>query len=387
MNPAAAEHGIFADHPGGNIVVERREGSCLWLAPDLRHMQAGCQWFYWSFRAHNENPLTVVFSHRNYISAHGPAMSRDGGATWKWLGRENVRQREIGEHGVELAFDLPPVRPGEDVRYAFCPQYQESHLRSWLRRHEDHPFLSVSEFCRSRGGRSVEQIRIGDACGTRKILWLTARHHSCEAMAGYALEGMLEAALADDATGRRLRENFTMVAMPFMDKDGVEEGDQGKLRHPHDHNRDYNATPLFPEVAAAMRYGRENKDAITAFLDLHCPMVHGPWDNRFYLVGSPLPAVAARQDAFMKAFAESRTGAIAPHEGGILHFGEAWNTADNFSAGKSATLWAEETFPDAGVIASFEVPYANADGMKVTPESARSLGRDLAVALLACPSP
>jgi hypothetical protein len=26
---------------------------------------------------------------------------------------------------------------------------------------------------------------------------------------------------------------------PFMDKDGVEEGDQGKLRWPHDHWEDY----------------------------------------------------------------------------------------------------------------------------------------------------
>lgn len=375
---------ISADYPGGNIIVQKLESGRAWLSPDFRNMQEGFQWFYWSFRARNPEPLIIVFSHPNYIASHGPATSRDGGNSWEWLGREKVTVNQIGEQQVEFSFEIPPVAAGEDVRYSFCPQYQESNFRSWLHRHQDHPFLKVSELCRSRNGRSVEQIHIGAPSGERKMLWLTARHHSCEAMASYVMEGFLDAALEDDEVGRQLRANWEIVAMPFMDKDGVEEGDQGKLRHPHDHNRDYNEQPIYPEVAAAMRFGEKYKRAITAFLDLHCPMVHGPWDNRFYMVGNPASKVSARQGAFMKAFAAARSEG-SEHSGAelhLLHFGKAWNTNSNFSAGKSAAIWAGEAFADAEIISTFEIPYANADGVEVNPGRARVLGRDLAAALL-----
>lgn len=373
---------ISANHPGGNILVEKEEADRIWLSPDFRDIQEGFQWFYWNFRAQNSEPITVTFSHRNFISGRGPAISRDGGLSWQWLGTDIVTSQKIGEHGVELSFDLPAVAPGEDVRYAFCPPYVESHFQSWCQRHEKNPFLKVEELCQSRGGRSVERIQIREGAGERKILWLMARNHSCEATASYALEGLLEAALGNDELGNQLRAHWEIVALPFMDKDGVEEGDQGKLRRPHDHNRDYNKEPIYPEVAAAMRFGEENKPAIAAFLDFHCPMVHGPWDNRFYLVGSRIPKVAARQVAFMKVFESLRSGPIHQYSEGVLLFGEAWNAGSNWAAGRSSACWAGETFPEAKIAASFEVPYANADGVEVNPESARLLGRDLATTLL-----
>jgi hypothetical protein len=50
--------------------------------------------------------------------------------------------------------------------------------------------------------------------------------------------------------GRWLRDRVEFLIVPFVDKDGVEEGDQGKNRHPHDHNRDYATPCLYPEVQA-----------------------------------------------------------------------------------------------------------------------------------------
>jgi murein tripeptide amidase MpaA len=41
---------------------------------------------------------------------------------------------------------------------------------------------------------------------------------------------------ADTPEGRLARERFRFLAVPFMDKDGVEDGDQGKNRRPRDHN-------------------------------------------------------------------------------------------------------------------------------------------------------
>ena len=51
-------------------------------------------------------------------------------------------------------------------------------------------------------------------------------------MARYVLEGMIETLLSKDKNITSLRENTEFMIIPFMDKDGVEDGDQGKARIP-----------------------------------------------------------------------------------------------------------------------------------------------------------
>ncbi|HWL53624.1 MAG TPA: M14 family zinc carboxypeptidase [Chthoniobacteraceae bacterium] len=376
---------LFADHPGGNIVLERSEGGRVWLAPDFRHMQEGSRWFYWNFRAQNCEPLTAVFSDRDCIATHGPAISRDGGRTWQWLGGQQVSEERVAGNKdlVEYAFTLPPVKEGEEeVRYAFCPPYLESHLCAWMERHRGNAALNLSELCRSRTGRSVERLTVQDPDAEPSgTVLLTARHHCCESMASYTLEGFLEAALGEDATAQNFRQSHRILAIPFMDKDGVEEGDQGKFRAPHDHNRDYGTDPIYLEVAALMNLARDEPGPVNAFFDFHCPMVHGPWNNRFYMVGSNVASMEQKQDAFAAVFQRSATGPIRLHTEGVLHFGKDWNTAGNYSAGISAATWGVSTFKEAEIVTTLEVPYADAEGVVVTPASARQLGADLFHAL------
>ena len=48
-------------------------------------------------------------------------------------------------------------------------------------------------------------------------------------------------------------DGYRVICVPFVDYEGVIRGDQGKSRVPHDHNRDYNERPLYPEVAAIQK--------------------------------------------------------------------------------------------------------------------------------------
>lgn len=57
-------------------------------------------------------------------------------------------------------------------------------------------------------------------------------------------------AVLDAADVRWLREQVEFFVVPFMDKDGVEAGDQGKNRRPYDHNRDYQGESLYASVRA-----------------------------------------------------------------------------------------------------------------------------------------
>ena len=92
----------------------------------------------------------------------------------------------------------------------------------------------------SEKGREQQAYLFGNL-NAKKTILLTARHHACESVANYVLEGLLDGLLREKYS---VTEDCKVLVVPFMDIDGVEDGDQGKSRFPHDHNRDYLAEPI-----------------------------------------------------------------------------------------------------------------------------------------------
>ncbi len=381
---AAAQEVQIDPGPGGNIVAQRVDGRTVYVAPDQRDIQPGQWWFYWSLRlrAAAETPVKIVFTNQNPLGMRGPATSRDGGLTWQWLGADRV-QAFRHEGRPAWSFEVCVPADQHEMLVAYCPHYRECHLRAWLARQSADAPLRVEELCRSRQGRSVELLRAGclDRERCRGMVLLTSRHHACEAMATYAMEGFLSAVLADDALGRRWRENWEVVAVPFMDKDGVENGDSGKNRAPHDHNRDYNDQPLYPEVAAWMKLGSTLQDRVVATMDLHCPSIRGQWNDLAYFVGPRDEGFWNKEQRYAATLARVRSGPIPFRAQDCLAFGTAWNTGGNFAQGRSCSAWSISAFPKAALVGSLELPYAESLGVEVTADSARAFGRDLAHAL------
>ncbi len=370
---AAGELQVDADFAGGNIIVEAIDGDEVLVRQDLRDT-AG-DWFYWCVRLRGAAGRTVRvrFAGSDVIGTRGPAVSYDGGATWDWLGREAVDGR---------SFRLTVPEGVDEVRLGMTIPYVAADLERVLAGHANHPALRREVLCRSRDGREVPLLRVG--CLDREPryrLLVTARHHCCETMASFALEGLLAAMLADDELGAWCRERVAAWVVPFVDSDGVEAGDQGKNRRPRDHNRDYEGESLYAETAAL----REQAPGwagpgFDVALDLHCPYIRGPWNEQIYLVGSPLPEMASRQRRFAARLAELQRGPLPFAPGDFLAFGEAWNTADNFGAGTSFCRWAAG-LPGTRLATTIEIPYATVREATVTPESARAFGRDLAAAI------
>lgn len=364
---------VDGDFPGGNIVVEGVDGDTVALGPDLRDTEGW--WFYWAFRVRGGGgrTLTFRFSDRNPIGVRGPAVSIDAGATWTWL--EDAANKE-----GQFSYAFPP--DSEEVRFSFAPPYVESNLRSFLASYEGSPFLTQGKLCTSRGGRKVECLRVGAKDAAPRFgLLLTARHHACECMANYVLEGILAATLADSEDGAWFREHVAVLALPFMDKDGVEEGDQGKNRRPHDHNRDYGDASLYPEVRALKALVPEWSRGLTwAALDLHCPYIRGKHNEIIYAVGSADEEIWDQQCLFGEVLEEVNTGPLPYRASDNLPFGEAWNTAKNYAAGVSFGRWAGQQ-DGVRLATTLEIPYANAGGAAVTASSARAFGGSLAAAV------
>jgi len=371
---AAAEVRVDCDFPGGNVVVEGIEGDVVRLRPDLRDT-AGW-WFYWYYRVRGAGGRTLRFQFTDGqpVGVRGAAVSGDGGTTWRWLGAESGDSRSF-------TYRFGPDE--NDVRFSFTIPYLQADWQGFLAAHRDNPRLRPGVLCESRRGRRVECLYVGtpDAEPRHRVL-LTARHHACEAMASFALEGLLAAVLdAKTEEGRWLAENAELLAVPFVDKDGVEQGDQGKNRRPRDHNRDYVGESIYPETAALRELVPKWSDGkLHVAIDLHCPWIRGKHNEEIYMVGSPNPRIWAEQQRFGKVLEGVCQGPLPYRAEDNLPFGVAWNRGTNFEQGKSCSRWASE-LPSVRLATSFEVPYANARGTEVMPDSARAFGQDVARAM------
>ena len=372
MEKEQGRFAVDAGFPGGNIIVDAVAGDRISIRQDLRDT-AG-HWFYWCFRVRGAGGRTLefLFPEGNVIGVLGPAASFDAGATWTWLG-------SAGENAVSFRCQVPPGCA--EARFSFGMPYTEANLRAFLARHAGNRHIEAKTLVTSRKGRTVELLRLGRLDGRcRHRVLLTARHHCCEMIASYALEGLIETVLGDSRDGQWLRENAALLFVPFMDKDGVEDGDQGKLRRPHDHNRDYAGASIYPEVAALRELAPRWSDGkLIFYLDMHCPWIRGEYNEFIYLVGDRGEACWSEVLRFSDILESCCQGPLPFFQVNNLPYGKSWNVSDG-SGRLHSTEWAVG-LPGVRFSSTIEIPYANVSGVAVTPENARLFGRDIAAAL------
>jgi hypothetical protein len=132
----------------------------------------------------------------------------------------------------------------------------------------------------TQGGRAVSGIRIGPENAERQV-WVNARNHAWESGGSQVGRGFIQWWASDAPEAVAARAKTCLHFVPIMDVDNAALGAGGKEAVPRDHNRDWSAQPLYPEVAAAQQRMREihEKLGLDLYLDLHNP---GAGDPTFF---------------------------------------------------------------------------------------------------------
>jgi len=378
---------IDADFPGGNIKVVSINGDSILLQQDLRDTEGS--WFYWSFRIRGAAGRTLNFEFTNgtVISSRGPAVSSDEGLSWRWLS-------ELGSSPTKFQYTFGAEE--NEVYFGGGMNYTEKDLQRFLSKYRNHPDLKIKTLCTSKKGRNVELLRIENNNRAPDFkIFLSSRHHCGEMMATRVLEGIIETVLSDTEDGLWLRNHGDFFIVPFVDKDGVEDGDQGKNRRPHDHNRDYKLR-IYPEIQAITSQAPEWSDGKPLFfLDMHCPGLRGGSEGNapekgtseyLYFVGINPEVYTGNFDEKLLRFGtilETEKKGTIPYQASFnLPYGISWNTASNY---KTPDLQKADEFgatlPNSIFSGAIEIPFANASGVEVNADSARKLGNDLARAI------
>ncbi len=377
---------ISADYPGGNIIVESidQASSTVNLRQDLRGTKPW--WFYWNFKAKNIGGKKVTFKFpnkpkdENIIEVFGPAVSTDGGKTWRWLNPPEPRKKN------EFVYEAPDGV--NEAQFSFCIPYTMENFNAFAKEMRNDAFV-IKPLCKTKRGRENICVVINENPSKRKArVFLTSRHHACEATGSYVLEGVMREILSDSPTGRALRQKAEFFIIPIVDLDGVEDGDQGKLRVPHDHNRDYSDNPIYPTVAAARAKLLEwnNTGGIDFLMDFHAPYIGAKSkdgktfsiNSVIYPVGQAVPRIFEAQKRFAKILEKVNDSPLPFLASDLLPYGKLWNVrkTNTHITGYSALLNGTK------FSSSLEIPYSSCRGVQTSPESLKAFGSCVAKAML-----
>lgn len=345
---------IHQDFTGGNIRVKTIQDTKIYLENELR--DSTFDWFYWAFCVEGAENTTLTFCfQQNRLGYHGPAVSHDL-VHWHWLGSVELN----GAEGESFTYTFGPDE--HRVYFAHDLLYHPDRFYDFAHRHH----LSPEELCRSRKGRSVPCLHFG--AGERQLV-LTARHHACEATGSYVLEGVLEALLANPL------DTISVFCVPFVDFDGVVDGDQGKNRDPYDHNRDYDPAkaPIYPESAAIRAFA--DNHIIHFGVDFHSPWHIGADNDTVFVVQNSIPHL----DRFDR-FGQLLENAITPQAVAYHHANDmAPETGWNIRGAQCSTYLSSK--PENLLAFTLETTYFGTYDNVVTEERLLELGHCFADAL------
>ena len=378
------------DCPQPQIVVDDRlpagclkravvEGDAVHLTRDYRDTEGG--WFYWKFRVTGAAGKTLTFDFPGVgwaVGSRGAAVSCDRGKTWRWSSET--------EHESKNSFTWTFAEGPDEVWFAQTIPYLPEDWEAFLSAHaaDRGKLFETAELCKTKKGRSVPYARFGVLDGSAKVkMFVAARHHCQEASASPVVEGMAASFFADDELGRWLRANVELRVVPFVDYDGVVDGDQGKNRRPHDHCRDYNEgrAQVHPEVAAIMKMLKAWRPTVVQ--DTHSPWLRdggSPDDtNGFaYQVGNP--SNRFEMAAFGDILARVQKSGFGYRAADDVPFGRCWNAGANYKQGQTLNIWAQFDLKTCRYVTTFEIPFANQHEKTIYPSDQRGFGRDLMLA-------
>ncbi|MEO1982139.1 MAG: M14-type cytosolic carboxypeptidase, partial [Fuerstiella sp.] len=284
---------VTTDFPGGSADVKSidRKSGVIHITPKTRSERGWPCWWYLKVEGAKKGQfitLKLTASEGEYKSG------RVLNAVWSqpdraavsvdnvtWTQSPNCRKEDgAATYRIEApagAFWLAWGPP-------FLPTHADEVLQSLKSRL---PSATLFELAKTRGGRSVQGIRIGDASEKDAAtygVWIQARQHAWEAGSSWVGQGFVEWLASDDSAAAKLRRGATVYYVPIMDVDNVSMGAGGKDAVPRDHNRDWDDKPHYPEVAAAQkRILKLNADGrFDVFIDLHNP---GGSERRPYFFG------------------------------------------------------------------------------------------------------
>lgn len=359
---------------GGNGFIEKISNDTVWITPDTRKIVG--DWFYWAIEVESSIERDLTFCLPPYrIPAFGVAYSLDNGENWNWS--KNEKSKYIQSFKMHLPADKP-------IRLSMGFPYTSSNWNKFVGGLNSDAFI-IDTLCLDSKNEIIPMMILGNnrkEVSSKPKVVITARHHACEMMTNYVLEGMIKSFVEKDDLIPFL-EKYDILVIPFVDYEGVQSGDQGKNRYPRDHNRDYSGKSIYTTTNAIREFlPHWAQHNLILSIDMHCPGILGKDHELIHIVGSKAEKYANAETLFASCLAKYTFGKeLVFDETSILKYGTSWNNDRSEIQGDSFDTWCQKQFPNSKLSCSLEVPYATNKGQKITVENLNEFGEAMTYAI------
>lgn len=352
---------VCANFTTGNGLVVSADERKIALDRDLRD-STGDRW-YWHVRLRSptDQTITVEMARPLLLGQFGPALSTGGDYAW-----------QNAEQGSDSKFEVSLVGGSTIAMCATIP-YGPDELQTFRTRLGRR--VRWRTLVQTEGGRPVPMLT-ATTKQAKTVILLTARHHACEALASYVMEGAIHEFVRLRDLGDPVVRSAELIAVPMVDLDGVCAGDQGKARSPWDHGRDYGPKSRYQPVLALRRLLLQDDRPIFA-LDLHTPGLRGDVEERSYVVTSGDTGDFERARDFLTVLLSDAP--VGELETQILVFDQDWNSSRSKSQ-RCLSAWLRSR-PNTRIALPIEYPNAVDRGLPVLPKDARRFGATLLCSL------
>ncbi len=332
------------------------------------------RWYSFRVRSGIDTPLNFEVQNAGDVSVpeawpmNRPAVSADGGWTWG-------RIADTRYDGMTFAFRHTPR--SDDEWIALAPVYNFSRWLAMVDEIRDHPMVDTLEvLANTLEGRPVHLVKVTDPAAPdaeKRAVWVIGRQHPAEVGGSWKGEGLLRWSLGDDPQAAEFRRRASLYMIPFMNPDGVWNGNYRVNVAGANLNREWeNPDPATaPSVAAAAARIESFVAAggdIAFFADLHSFTILRK--NFFFYAGADRapPERVQEVEALMARFEEIN--------GDFTRDGSEPSADER----RFARGWIHETFGVQAVTfesAYQDVTYGPHAGMFMTPERYMALGEGL----------
>jgi hypothetical protein len=341
---------ITNNFPGGNIDVLKIDGDTVYLNREVRDDSG---YFYWAFcvKGAQGRKLRFVFPNKFRVGPFGAAVSRDL-KKWEWShSLTNDAECDI--------FTYSFTHVDECVYFAHDMVYSEALLNDFLIKNN----ITPSVFTISNKGRSVPCFKIGNG---DYLITVTSRHHACESTGTYVLQGFAEGCIKDRPAG------VTFLFVPFVDYDGVTDGDPGKNRLPYDHNRDYGDTVLYNETRKLREIADSGK--VLMNFDFHSPFHSGGINDYPYLMQFKAgeSQIYASISQKLKEATKNDAASLIYTGNADIPYGTEWNKS---TTPNNKNYFLPRTIMNVSI--TMETPYFGLENNMFTQEKGINLGKHL----------
>ena len=242
-------------------------------------------WYAFKLWADVEQKIDLKLTYQTGgFNRYSPKFSTDG-LTWKPVAPDNITADTVK---VNIAGrDFPRtitmhLSVGRDTLWIAAQELNNStHVKNWVDGIAKLPFASTQVIGKSKQGRDIDLLKIGEP-NDENMIFVLSRQHPPEVTGYLAMQAFVEKIADDDSLAQAFRLKYTTYVVPLANPDGV---DNGHWRHSfagRDLNRDWQNVNQ-PEVAAIQHF-MENKVAETGGTFIFAVDFHSTWEDIFYTI-------------------------------------------------------------------------------------------------------